>query len=581
MNPTSPSRQPGLTTTTTTATSIIRPRNRRLISLDEDSGSRIDDDCSLSTNLVSPFTSSKPSRAVSPIPRKHPSRSVSQNTINQGRSALTSRPLGGLSIGGSNGPTTFASGLWENSWSTLQGLASSVLGNEAVLDGKDKPSAASRRPRRRREIPAAHRRTTSSAPPAQWGPAGAAERKVGGGSRESREALVQAKQREHLLAANGHSLTDSKGKFKRRVSDDAISASAPPAEHEEKDALVYLHHVKPEDTLAGVMIKFSCEPAVFRKANRLWPNDSIQVRKTVILPVEACAVKGKSIPEPAASEDPLNGESYAEHTPNTAVTPWGDSLPSSSSVPQTIISTPASSSTSEHHEDPPWKHDSWVSLATFPHFIEIVRLPRQTLGFFPPNRRKSLSYSDLDTPPVSLDIPRLPYTDISPQRDHHHPRTSSSSYFSAHLQGPGGVGTLGRGVTSPGPAQDGLNKLFAAHLPSVAPRASFESETSTSSTGMENVGGAIEGWMRKLATRAATIVEGPPARDRTGIADLIELSDAFEIGDGGEEEGASGDDESMMATASTARDDQERLLRERFPPRGRAVQDSVLRKKGD
>ncbi len=426
---------------------------------------------------------------------------------------------------------------------------------------------------------AVSRRPTSNAPPTHWGPKGAAASDVGIGSKESRDELVRAKRREDLLAANDHALADPLRRFKRRSSDDWTSSSAPPAEQNDRDALVYVHRVTSEDTLAGVMIKFNCQPAVFRKANRLWPNDSIQTRKTVVLPVEACAVKGKPIPEPQRSPDIAGGESAEENTPTNTNSTWGD-FPTSArrTSDNTATDTPSLSSTSEHHEDPPWKHDSWVEIEGHPSAVEIARLPRRALGYFPRGRRKSGAYSDLDTPPPSLDIPRIPHSGSSPGRLK--TRSSSGSYIGVHLHGPGGVGTLGRNVWGPGPEQDGLNKLFAAHLPNVAPRESFESTTSVSSSGLENVGGAIEGWVRKLASKAANVIEGPPVRGQTEGGDLIELSDAFEIGDD-ELRNAGNDDDRQAVGAASARQDQENLLRERFPPRGRMLQDEAKITKGD
>lgn len=135
---------------------------------------------------------------------------------------------------------------------------------------------------------------------------------------------------------------------------------------------------------------------------------------------------------------------------------------------------------------------------------------------------------------------------------------------------------MGRNVRSPGPAQDGLNKLFASHLPNVAPPPGQEyftpwnpglldldagldgsdavnSYQSANSGGrvaggggidLENVGGAIESWMRKMAKGASTMLE-PSNKNGTGknsavpvlgavggdMGDLIELrDDAFEVG---------------------------------------------------
>jgi len=116
----------------------------------------------------------------------------------------------------------------------------------------------------------------------------------------------------------------------------------------------------------------------------------------------------------------------------------------------------------------------------------------------------------------------------------------------------------------------------------MAPRSSFDSFTSNSSTtGIENVGGAIEGWMRKMASKAATIIEAQP-NSSGGMGDLIELRDSFEIG------GAGNADDMPMPQASniskgkgSARVDQDALLRERFPPRGRTVGEENRKNKGD
>lgn len=128
-------------------------------------------------------------------------------------------------------------------------------------------------------------------------------------------------------------------------------------------------------------------------------------------------------------------------------------------------------------------------------------------------------------------------------------------------------------MRSPGPAQDGLNKMFAAHLPNVAPPPGQEyftpwapsllnvDGTRGASSGVvtpsggdinfQEIGGAIEGWMRKVGSQAQKLLAEPgtpggrpkvvPGVGPTGgggLGDLIELQDdAFEIGDdGGEEE---------------------------------------------
>lgn len=128
---------------------------------------------------------------------------------------------------------------------------------------------------------------------------------------------------------------------------------------------------------------------------------------------------------------------------------------------------------------------------------------------------------------------------------------------------------MGKNVKSPGPAQDGLNKMFASRLPNVAPPPNQQnlylpdiptySDTgfstpadsgtqSPAGINIENVGGAIENWVRKLATKATTAMPaserqsgarasiGVPGKGGSGIGDLIEMADQFEIGGDEDEE---------------------------------------------
>jgi LysM repeat protein len=397
--------------------------------------------------------------------------------------------------------------------------------------------------------------------------------------------------RRDLLTANEHLHPDFAGRIKRRNSDERLDSSAASTEHEEQDALVYIHNVRPEDTLAGISIKFNCQVPVLRKANRMWPNDSVQIKKTIVIPVDACGVKGRPVPAPDQADENLLLDDFGDGR-NASINQSGNSGPSqngwppgSSKLSDPPHPPPSAHSNSEH--EPPWKHDSWVLLPNDITPIEIGRMPRRALGYFPPARRKSLAFSDASTPTASLDLSR---SSTSTYQSHSQPFSSSQlrprsannttprpsqqrnrslSNFSLH--GPGGVGTLGKNVRSPGPAQDGLNKLFASHLPNVAPPPDQEYFTAwlpslldpegsvqfgnsgarTPSGGvgleLENVGGAIESWMRKMASRASTIIAEQTANANANkrsatpvigtvggdLGDLIELrDDAFEVGDG-------------------------------------------------
>ena len=567
------------------STSTVRPRNRRLISIDDYQDSNAPEASGFSSSQAhSRAASPLSSRAASPLPTKYPSRTTVRSASRGAELTNGHRTEREGSHKPDNRPTSrLAPGFWETSWSSLQGIASNVLGSDTQAqqrgwpDDQTRGAGLKKAPGFQKPFSFFQSRSSSTPRSREWGPPASNGRVVGAGSLEERQALVQAKRRERLLESVEEGLPDSVGKFKRRTSDDQ-SASAPPSEHDDRDALVYVHQVKPQDTMAGLMIRYNCQPALFRKANGFWPNDDIQIRKTVVLPLDACGVKGKRVQTPdliPSQDGPAEGKQAAPATwpsdlspqsPEPSNSKFGDTEPLSIYIP------------TEHHSDPPWKHDSWASIEGFPSPVEIARLPRRNLGFFPSNRHKSNSRPNLDDRAESLDISRTSFSTHQTNRN----RRSSTSYFSQHMHGPGGVGTLGKTVASPGPAQDGLNKLFASHLPNVAPRTSFESATSSSS-GIENVGGAIEGWMRKMATKASTIIEPPPGQGN-GAGDLIELTDAFEIGDAEEARDDAticGDEDRARRANSSSRADEDDLLRERFPPRGRMVIDERHRKKGD
>lgn len=91
--------------------------------------------------------------------------------------------------------------------------------------------------------------------------------------------------------------------------------------------LVLVHTVAPVDSLESLALRYNTDVRTLRKANGLWPNDSVQVRKEVYIPVdEERVVQGQSSVLRASEGDGgklslLNGEQEHEHsvpTPNTA-----------------------------------------------------------------------------------------------------------------------------------------------------------------------------------------------------------------------------------------------------------------------
>ena len=584
--------------TSTTPFPSLRPRTRRKISGLEDgevffSASEAGRDANANTSSSS-FNSPSDSRSSSPNPNIVVNNNNSQYfsrkfnaTANSFKSSFLQGPSASSPSSSSynnQDPLASLSDLWGNSWTALQGLATSVVG---ASDTTTKSSTRERRNESQAKSTLRSRIAARSVPPADWGPLDAgAESRIGAGSREERDAIIRARKRQDLLtsgalASDNTAYPNAAGVYKRRLSDDRGSASAPPSESDDREALVYIHQVQPNDTLAGICIKYSCSAAVVRKANRMWPNDSVQMRTTIMIPVDASAVKGKLVPDPGSGtigRRELRGSEEIKGSKN------GDEIldemtdiiiPSDTISPQKAngnlhLTTSNVNKASSHHAtassassqlsnptEPPWKHDSWVLLPHLLSPIQIGRLPRRTLGFFPPARRKSVTFSDRSgvTPRASFDLTSGSFHPSTPPKNHN-PSSSSSLNTLEHntpmsslhllpflrdrsqsntstasssaaaaasppysLRGPGGVGTLGKSVRMPGPAPDGLNKLFGSHLPNVAPPpdsqfvpwvtedTSTDCSNSVTATGngfdLENVGGAVEGWVRKMASHAS------------------------------------------------------------------------------
>jgi hypothetical protein len=570
----------------TTSSSTIRPRNRRLLSTEQELlGSK----------------SESASRAGSPIPRPRLS-AVDRSRSVGGPPELSNGTGGGKGRGRcaqreTESPTqAFGRGLfeggWSTSWSALQGLASSVLGD---LNGDDMPA----RKGKGRSASAGPRKT-----PSIWGPEGGLPRQrddVGKGSLASREAAVRARKMADVLEA-GEDVggVDSTGRYKRRTSID----KTPGHEDDDGDVLVYVHHVQPNDTLAGVVLKYNCPIAPFKKANRLWSNDGIQFKKVVLLPVDACGVRGRPCDPPTkdnAGVDLLAPTPNTEDSPDVPIAngdPWGNPHPNESSR-----------DAPKEEEEQPWTHVRWVLLDSSPNSAptEIARLPRRTLGYFPPRRRKStISRSVTSTPRTSIEGAgrSLSSYDAGSANSTPSRRLSSNagrrpsilgntpgSYFPSNpstatnsrrgsvgadaarlgwMRGPGGVGSLTGKNVRIGPGQDVLNTWAHKHLPGLAiddlpstsitgteapgygfgdelgrieespfgSRSGSMSASGSDGLGLENAAAAIEGWVRRLAVKGPGTPRGNQGSGNTAGSlatadgDLIELLDGQGSDDG-------------------------------------------------
>ena len=185
----------------------------------------------------------------------------------------------------------------------------------------------------------------------------------------------------------------------------------------------------------------------------------------------------------------------------------------------------------------------------------------------------------------SADRPRTPSL-LRHQQPREQSGSSSSLQFVERLQGPGGVGTLGRNVHNPGPAEDGLNKLFAAHLPDVAPKDNLDGFDMHrgQGAGLDNISGAVEGWVRKLTTRASRSVHhgaNGAAKWGQGVGDLIELDDTSDLGDVGSDDGrgrAQGREAQAKVKGKEWNDGAAEGQEDPFAPRGRVFEEASKRR---
>ncbi|KIW19478.1 hypothetical protein PV08_00050 [Exophiala spinifera] len=608
----------GLYPSSNSSTSTLRPRAPRLISyLDDDATDTTSISTSANTHASHPV-----SRGVSPESHGVPRRSKSVDKGKNPRSGNTySRP--------SSEQQTHSGGvgIWE-SWSSIQGLASTLLGGEPSGSSGSKSNGVIKKPLwMKQDNPYGTRISTP-----KWGPSHEPSTSAARAAIEERKAMVEAKKREALLLASVSESRDTWGRYKRRDSD--VGATDSTSNDASEDALVYLHKVEKGDTLAGVIIKYNCQAEPFRKINRFWPNDNIQTRTHVLVPLAGCTARGRKVDSPYLTNDMFDSRQDYPTSPAADTPQEGQSL--SPNLSNSGISSKrdseALSITTSHAEEIDFKHDSWVLLPNLETPIEVLRVPRRALGFFPRARRKSnATLTDAAsncTPKTSFDMLRHPPTHAartsgslggSPARRPQvkdrglsgRQRSSSvtSNTFADALRGPGGVGTL-RGLRTetsrPGPAEDPLNRNLAKYLPDLlqpedmprtgfslrpspraTPRPSTDSLRSSrsNSSGLGEVGGAIEGWVRKMAgvkrERGAAIGK---------MGDLIELETNAElagVGINGQEGATSIEDTAEMptptiptmttattttsttTTATTATE--EALLNERFPIRGHRV----------
>ncbi|KAI1409372.1 carbohydrate-binding module family 50 protein [Hypoxylon sp. FL1857] len=475
------------------------------------------------TPSLTPGQSPAPSRGASPMPSARLGNKFSLSGQSSPSNAAFSRGL--------------LEGSWAPNWSSVQEFASSLL-EGGYSSEPSRPNSRSGNKSRPRSIwkgfGGINTKTGKSS--SNWGPAPPTESRpaagdIAAGSLAEREAQLKARKTASVLESyegvNGG--LDVAGKYKRRNSDETPRSTN---ESIVEDQLAYLHHVQPTDTYAGIVLRYRCQEHAFRKANGLWSRDNIQIRKYLMIPVDACEVKGRPC-------DPPNH--YSQKVDLLATTPRDGDLTSpaasASESRQTLhdsyfesISGKSAGNPAQEDEEPPWTHVRWVKLDSVQEPVEIVRVSRRSMGYFPPRRKKSIhTVSAFSTPRHSLELSKTITNQSevidSPGRLSSRRQSSlsarptpaslgtSSSARSrvtslgegdsvpAWMRRPGGVGSMGRSVKAPGPATDYFNTWVNKRLPGF----NIDSMPSMSVMGSETAHFGFN----NAAEEAAEIVESP------------------------------------------------------------------------
>ncbi|KAI1324987.1 carbohydrate-binding module family 50 protein [Xylariaceae sp. FL0255] len=463
--------------------SAVRPRNRK---------------GGLSSNnvLTNPNTTDygSSSRGVSPMPSARLSSTKLQ-------------PTGGIS---SPVNAAFSRGLlegsWAPSWASVQDFASSLIDGGYTSEPSRPNSRSGSKSRPTSIWKGLGGKSLSRKASDNWGPSpppssrpGAGD--IAAGSLADREAQLMARKRAGVLESHDgvNGGLDVTGKYKRRNSDENIRSISQPVIEEH---LVYLHHVQPTDTYAGIVLRYRCMEHAFRRINGLWSRDNVQIRKQLLIPVDASELKGRPCDPPSHASQKVD---HLARTPQTADL-LGDSSKQSNSNAQplhddyfgSLNARALEKQGQEEGDEKLWTHVRWVKLDSLDTPVEIVRVRQTAVGYFPPRRKKSLAtVSAFSTPRQSLDLSKAvsntsempespPGRDSRRQSSYNNGRPTAATLGSpasasarsrvnslgqatdslpVWMRKPGGVGSMGKSVKAPGPPKDSFNSWVNKRLP--------------------------------------------------------------------------------------------------------------------
>ncbi|KAI2635200.1 carbohydrate-binding module family 50 protein [Xylaria nigripes] len=460
-----------LTPATTADSTVVRPRNRR-------APSSHNKPFNVKPNASGLLVGSSPSssRGVSPMP-------FERLTDTKIRSGGLSSPLNGAFSRG------LLEGSWAPNWSSVQDLATSLL------DGgySSEPSRPNSNSGRKSQLKPFWKGlggldTLTRKASATWGPAPVSNSRlapadIAAGSLAEREAQLMARKKASVLESHDgvNGGLDITGKYKRRNSDDNLRSVSQPV---------------PTDTYAGIILRYRCMEHTFRKINGLWSRDTIQIRKHLLIPVDACELKGRPCDPPSLHSEEAVHQATTLNDPGT-----GNSRQSRTNSQQQLhddyfgsLNGKAAERSTQDNDDSPWAHVRWVQLDSLQEPVEIVRVKRTSVGYFPPRRKKSIhTVSTVSTPRQSLELSRAisntsgamesPSKISSRRQSAISTRPSVPSVSSpgsvrsrgdslgqmdgvpAWMRKPGGVGSMGKSVKAPGPATDSFNNWVNKRLP--------------------------------------------------------------------------------------------------------------------
>ncbi|KAI2469930.1 carbohydrate-binding module family 50 protein [Annulohypoxylon bovei var. microspora] len=571
--PTAPRSTTGLVPAGVDDTTGVRSRSRKAATTRDGDAPK--------TPSLAPGQSPTPSRGVSPMPS---ARLGNSKLLSSGQTTPSNAAFSRGLLEGS----------WAPSWASVQDFASSFLDGGYTSEPSRPNSRNGNKSRPKSTWKGLGGSTAKSGKSSgSWGPAPPEEsrpgaRDIAAGSFAEREAQLKARKRASVLESyegvNGG--LDVAGRYKRRNSDETPRNTRDSITEEH---LVYLHHVQPTDTYAGIVLRYRCQEHAFKKANGLWSRDNIQIRKQLMIPVDACETKGRPCDPPSQDSGKVD---HLATTPQTNDFTFPST--STSQRRQTLhdsyfesISGKSAGQPAEEDEEPPWTHVRWVKLDSIQEPVEIVRVSRKTMGYFPPRRKKSIhTTSTFSTPRHSLDLSKVitnssevidspgrlssrRQSSISARPAAASLGTSSSARsrvtslgegdsVPAWMRRPGGVGSMGRSVKAPGPAKDYFNTWVNKRLPgfnidSMPSMSVMGSETAhfgfnnqaeeagivespfeegrnatshpRNGIGLEQAASSIESWLRGAwARRPSTPRLGSNRRPPEDL-DLIELTD--------------------------------------------------------